>query len=77
MTKVLDQNGSIRTVIYTAPTVCANATVENSNSTYTASVVSGGTLVLPDTTFEVYVNGVLNTTFTQPTLDTNTINITN
>lgn len=34
-------------------------------------------LELPDTTFEIYVNGVLNTTFTQPTLDTNTINITN
>jgi hypothetical protein len=57
--------------------VAPNATVTNSNATYTDSVVSGGTLVLPDTTFEVYVNGVFNTTFTQPTLDTNTINITN
>ena len=77
MTKILNSKGSIRTVIYTEPTVCANATVENSNSTYTSSVASGGTLVLPDTTFEIYVNGVLNTTFTQPTLDNNTINITN
>jgi hypothetical protein len=54
-----------------------DATVENSNATYTDTVVSGGTLVLPDTTFDIYVNGVFNTTFDQPTLDTNTINITN
>jgi hypothetical protein len=60
-----------------ADIVAPDATVENSNASYTDSVVSGGTLVLPDTTFEMYVNGVLNTTFTQPTLDTNTINITN
>jgi hypothetical protein len=149
MTKIIDKNGSIKTVIYTVPSVCANgtvensdvsyaaavasggtlvlpdidvdvngvneglipsvqdidiiltdgtnpvtpdavtiigntvtieapdATVENSNATYTDSVVSGGTLVLPDTTFDIYVNGVFNTTFDQPTLDTNTINITN
>jgi hypothetical protein len=54
-----------------------DATVENSNATYTDTVVSGGTLVLPNTTFDIYVNGVFNTTFDQPTLDTNTINITN
>jgi hypothetical protein len=54
-----------------------DATVENSNASYTDSVASGGTLVLPDTTFDIYVNGVFNTTFNQPTLDTNTINITN
>jgi hypothetical protein len=54
-----------------------DATVENSNATYTDTVVSGGTLVLPDTTFDIYVNGVFNTTFDQPTLDTNIINITN
>jgi hypothetical protein len=54
-----------------------DATVENSNATYVNTVVSGGTLVLPDTTFDIYVNGVFNTTFDQPTLDTNTINITN
>jgi hypothetical protein len=54
-----------------------DATVTNSDATYTDTVVSGGTLVLPDTTFDIYVNGVFNTTFDQPTLDTNTINITN
>jgi hypothetical protein len=42
-------------------------------------VVSGNNVgvEIPDTTFEVYVNGVFNTTFTQPTLDINVINITN
>jgi len=42
-------------------------------------LVSGNNvgLEIPDTTFEVYVNGVFNTTFTQPTLDINVINITN
>jgi hypothetical protein len=77
MTKIIDKNGSIKTVIYTVPSVCANATVENSNASYTDTVVSGGALVLPDTTFDIYVNGVFNTTFDQPTLDTNIINITN
>ena len=57
--------------------VAPDATVENSDASYTDTVASGGTLVLPDTTFDIYVNGVFNTTFTQPTLGTNTINITN
>ena len=95
MTKVLDINGSIRTVIYTEPDVCANATavlkdtasvtlsttviasgasanitapdatVENSNASYTDSVVSGGTLVLPDIT----VTDSDGSTFTQPSVE--------
>ena len=35
---------------------CADATVENSDATYTDTVVSGGTLILPDTDIEV--NGI-------------------
>jgi hypothetical protein len=54
-----------------------DATVENSNATYTDTVPSGGTLVLPDTDYDIYVNGLFNTTVSLPTLDTNTINITN
>jgi len=95
MTKVLDINGSIRTVIYTEPDVCANATavlkdtasvtlsttviasgasanitapdatVENSNASYTDSVVSGGTWVLPDIT----VTDSDGSTFTQPSVE--------
>jgi hypothetical protein len=56
MTKIIDKNGSIKTVIYTVPSVCANGTVENSDVSYTAAVASGGTLVLPD--IDVDVNGV-------------------
>jgi hypothetical protein len=37
-------------------TICPDATVENSDATYTDTVASGGTLVLPDTDIEV--NGV-------------------
>jgi hypothetical protein len=65
MTKVLDINGSIRTVIYTEPDVCANATIENSNASYTDSVASGGTLVLPDIT----VTDSDGSTYTQPSVE--------
>lgn len=56
--------------------VCDDATVENSDASYTATVASGATLVLPDTDFEIYLDGVLATSISQPTLGTNTINIT-
>jgi TATA-box binding protein (TBP) (component of TFIID and TFIIIB) len=46
------------------PIVCAPATVENSNATYTATVVSGGTLVLPDIT----VTDSDGSTYTQPSV---------
>jgi hypothetical protein len=54
---------------------CDDATVENSTQTYLQTVASGGTLVLPDTTYEVYVDGVLQGSSTAPTLENNTINI--
>jgi hypothetical protein len=54
---------------------CADATVENTTQTYQQTVASGGTLVLPDTDFEVYVDGVLQGSSTAPTLENNTINI--
>jgi len=57
--------------------VCLDANVTNSNSTYSQSVASGSTLTLPDTTYDIYVNGVLNATTTLPTLDNSqNINIT-
>ena len=54
---------------------CADATVENSDASYSSTVASGGTLVLPDETFEIYIGGVLNQTFTHITLKNETINI--
>jgi hypothetical protein len=65
MTKIIDKNGSIKTVIYTVPSVCANGTVENSDVSYTAAVASGGTLVLPDIT----VTDSDGSTFTQPSVE--------
>lgn len=53
---------------------CAAATVTNSDLTYNATVASGATLVLPDTTYNFVVNGVTTTT-TIPTLKNETINI--
>ena len=47
----------------------------NSNASFTLPVPSGGTAPIPDTTFDVFINGVFNTTFNQPTLGVNVINI--
>lgn len=55
---------------------CEDATVTNSNETYTQTVESGGTLVLPDEQYDIYVNGVFDQSVTLPTLDNNTLNIT-
>jgi hypothetical protein len=55
--------------------ICEDATVENSDASYTDTVASGGTLVLPDTTYNIYVNNVLDQTITVPTLKNETINI--
>jgi len=56
-------------------TVGGEITVSNSNSTY--SVTTAENLVLPNTTVNVYVNGVLNSTGTIVTLDpSEEINIT-
>ena len=58
------------------PSACKEATVKNSDQSYTTTVASGGTLVLPDTTYNIYVNGSLNQSFDLPTLKDETINIT-
>jgi hypothetical protein len=75
--------GSVTFPVYTDPNIditsyCLPATVENSNATYSDTVISGGTLALPDTTFDIYVNGVFNQSVTLPTLDNaNVLNINN
>ena len=56
------------------PISCADATVTNSDSTYLDTVASGGTLVLPDTTYNFIVNGVT-TSVTIPSLKDETFNI--
>jgi hypothetical protein len=54
---------------------CAPAYVVNTDSSYTATVQSGNTLTLPDTTFNVQIDGTLVDTETYPTLSNQTINI--
>ena len=54
---------------------CEPGTVENSDGSYTATVPSGGLLILPDTTYNVYLNGLLVGTETGITLADFDINI--
>jgi len=58
------------------PITCADATVENSDQSYSDTVASGGTLVLPDTSYDVYLNGNLKSSFSLITLKNDNINIT-
>jgi len=55
---------------------CAAATVENSDATYTDTVASGGTLVLPDTTYNIYLDGVFDQSVSLPTLGNDNLTIT-
>jgi hypothetical protein len=54
---------------------CSPGIVENSDGSYTATVESGGLLILPDTTYNVYLNEVLVATETEVTLGNFDINI--
>jgi hypothetical protein len=53
-----------------------DSTVDSSASGYSVNVLAQGSLVLPDTTYDVYVDGVLESTATIETLVNQTINIT-
>ena len=57
------------------PIVCEDGSVENSDGSYTATVPSGGLLILPDTTYNVYLDEVLVATETAVTLANFDINI--
>jgi hypothetical protein len=57
------------------PIVCEDGIVENSDGSYTATVPSGGLLILPDTTYNVYLNEVLVATEMAVTLGNFDINI--
>ena len=56
------------------PPVCPSAFVQNSDGSYSEFVPSGGTLILPDTTYNFIVNGVT-TSVTIPSLTDETFNI--
>ena len=57
------------------PVECQDGSVENSDESYTATVPSGGLLILPDTTYNVYLNSVIVATETAVTLANFDINI--
>jgi hypothetical protein len=61
-------------IIPNPPLVCDDATVRNSDNTYLQTVPSGGTLTLPDTTYNFIVNGVT-TSITIPSIKDETINV--
>jgi hypothetical protein len=69
--------GSLISGVWTIPDpiTCADATVENSDQSYTDTVASGDTLVLPDTEYNFYLDGVLVDTQTIPSIKTETFNI--
>ena len=54
---------------------CYPAIVTNSDGTFTHSIPSGDTYILPDTTYNVYVNEILQNSITAPTLAATEINI--
>ena len=56
------------------PSNCLDAFVQNSDGSYSEFVPSGGTLILPDTTYNFIVNGVT-TSVTVPSLTSETFNI--
>jgi hypothetical protein len=67
---------SLKNEIIDVTSYCAGATVENSDLSYVNTVASGGTLLLPDTNYDIFVAGSLTPiSFSLPTLKNETINI--
>lgn len=54
-----------------------NSTVENSDQSYQEEIICGDTLVLPDIEYNIFVNSVLNQSFSWPALKDLIINIGN
>jgi len=71
------------TVLHTVPVASggivtqeiADSNVANSDFSYGASIFAEGNLVLPDETYNIYVDGVLESSTTSPVLKNETINI--
>lgn len=62
-------------VVCEPSSVCADATVVNSDATYSQTVASGGIHTLADITYRVYANGELISTTTNPAMSDYVINI--
>lgn len=72
-----NSNATYVAQVTTSPFIIPDTDIENSSGSYTASLPSADptAFVLPDTTYEVYVDGALQGSSTAPTLENNTINI--
>lgn len=68
MTKTHFQDNDTPGSFEMPPNVNEYATVENSDTSYTASVAGGQTLVLPDTIYNINFNGVLQNSVTLPSV---------
>lgn len=58
------------------PVSGAGATVKNSNNSFSQAIASGGTYTLADVSCPIYLDGVLSTTVSYPSMEDTTINIT-
>ncbi len=54
---------------------CEDATAENSDATFSQTIASGATGIMPDNIFRININGNLVTSVTSPSLVNDTINI--
>jgi hypothetical protein len=68
-------SGGSLTIIVPDPEDCPDVTVQNSDNSYNETVTCGDTLILPDTTYNVYLDSVLVATETAVTLANFDINI--
>jgi hypothetical protein len=68
-------SGGSETIQVPNPSECDDGFAVNSDDTYSLTVPSGTTQPIPDTTYDVYVNGVFNQSVSLPTLGNDNINI--
>lgn len=54
---------------------CPGSTVENSDNTFHQAIPSGGTLILADTIYNVFVNGILGGSTAFPSMADANLNI--
>lgn len=78
--KIYDTSGTLIDTIDCGGTYTISGTgdaiVQNTDNSFSHTIACGTTYSLEDTTYEVYVNGLLNQTLTTPSMINYTINIT-
>jgi hypothetical protein len=67
---------SVSFAVQSVITTGVDTTVKNSDKTFTQTIAGGGTYTLADTTFEIYLDGILSNTTILPSMVAETLNIT-